>query len=419
MNADPRQVAATALQFNTRKTAAQNQLGAALTQQFSGWTLQAAFYGGHRDVRQYLAIPLATQAAPTHSGGVVDLDRNYGGGSLRLTRDTELLGMPFHADAGRRIRAHGRAPPGLHQQQWRHRGLKRDEDDTVSAAGAYAQGEWRLSERWIALAGVRANRVAFDVADYFIAPGNGNDSGRKELQRGNAGCGHPVQGLERDFAVRQRRARLRDPDLRRARLPHHGRRPEFRPQRFAQPPPGSGCEGHPGRPRAPERGAVRHPYRDEIAIESNAGGRSTFKNVGPHAAQRLRARRERHAAARLRSAARLDTPRGEIPRSLHLGRQYAGGGGRWCRQAAACRACRAPASTPNCAGAICRAASWRRWSSSAKRASGSTIATAKLPTPMASPTLRRDSRKTLESGASPSSRVWTMSRIGAMRARWS
>ena len=66
MNADPRQVVATALQFDTRKTSSQNQLGASLVQRFSGWTLDTSIYGGHRDVRQYLAIPLATQAAATH-----------------------------------------------------------------------------------------------------------------------------------------------------------------------------------------------------------------------------------------------------------------------------------------------------------------------------------------------------------------
>ena len=94
MNADPRQVAATALTFDTRKSQAQQQLGAAFAHRFSGWTLNAAVYGGHRDVRQYLAIPLATQSAATHSGGVIDLDRGYGGASLRLSRDTSLLGGP-------------------------------------------------------------------------------------------------------------------------------------------------------------------------------------------------------------------------------------------------------------------------------------------------------------------------------------
>src|SRR6185295_11305082 len=57
MNADPRQVAATALQFDTRKTAAQNQLGGAYDMKLADWTLNVAAYGGHRTVRQYLAVP--------------------------------------------------------------------------------------------------------------------------------------------------------------------------------------------------------------------------------------------------------------------------------------------------------------------------------------------------------------------------
>jgi len=95
MNANPRQAVAGAYTFDTRKTANQKQVGAAYTQRLSDWSLNAVVYGGHRDIRQYLAIPLANQLDPRHSGGVVDLDRDYGGGSLRLSRESSLLGRPF------------------------------------------------------------------------------------------------------------------------------------------------------------------------------------------------------------------------------------------------------------------------------------------------------------------------------------
>ena len=38
--------------------------------------------------------------------------------------------------------------------------LKRDEDDAVSSTDFYAQGEWRLAERWSVLGGVRSSHVA-------------------------------------------------------------------------------------------------------------------------------------------------------------------------------------------------------------------------------------------------------------------
>ena len=47
--------------------------------------LRALAYYGNRGVTQYLAIPAATQANPRHSGGVVDLATDYGGGDLRWT----------------------------------------------------------------------------------------------------------------------------------------------------------------------------------------------------------------------------------------------------------------------------------------------------------------------------------------------
>jgi iron complex outermembrane receptor protein len=282
MNADPRQVAATALQFNTRKTAAQNQLGAAFTQQLSGWTLQAAFYGGHRDVRQYLAIPLATQAAPTHSGGVVDLDRDYGGASLRLTRDTELLGQPFTLTLGGEYERMVERRKGFTNNNGDIAGLKRDEDDTVSAAGAYAQGEWRLGERWIGMAGVRANRVAFKTADYFIAPGNGDDSGEKSYSAVTpvAGILYKVSSATSLYANAGRGFETPTFAELAYRTAGAGAGPNFGLNASRSRHLEAGVKAIvAGRLRL-NAALFDITTRDEIAIESNAGGRSTFKNAG-------------------------------------------------------------------------------------------------------------------------------------------
>ena len=279
MDADPRQVAATALTFDTRKSQAQQQLGAAFAHKFSGWMLQAAVYGGHRDVRQYLAIPLGTQAGATHSGGVIDLDRDYGGGSLRLTRDAALLGRPFSLVFGGEVERMTERRLGFINNNGSIAGLKRDEDDTVTATAAYAQGEWRFAERWIALAGLRANRVAFRARDYFIAA-NGDDSGRRRYSAltpvagilyklsaatslyANAGRGfetptfaelaYRTSGAGLNFGLNASRSRHLEAGVK-ALL---GERLRLNAALFD----------------------IR--TRDEIAIESNAGGRSTFKNAG-------------------------------------------------------------------------------------------------------------------------------------------
>ncbi len=280
MDADPRQVAATALTFDTRKSQAQQQLGAAFAHKFSGWTLHAAFYGGHRDVRQYLAIPLATQNAATHSGGVIDLDRNYGGGSLRLTRDTLLLGQPFSLTIGGELERMVERRQGFINNNGGIAGLKRDEDDSVTAAAAYAQGEWRLGERWIALAGLRANRVSFRTEDFFIAGVNGDDSGGKSYSAVTpvGGILYKLSGSTSLYANAGRGFET----------------PTFAELAYRTTGAGLNFGLAASRSRHLEAGVklifggrlrvnaalFDIATRDEIAIESNAGGRSTFKNAG-------------------------------------------------------------------------------------------------------------------------------------------
>jgi iron complex outermembrane receptor protein len=98
---DPRQAGSGALAFNTRKSVSQNQLGLTYNLAFGrDDRIEARIYYGDRQVTQFLAIPLFAQNAPTASGGVVDLDRGYGGAGLRWTRATELLGMPLTGSIG-------------------------------------------------------------------------------------------------------------------------------------------------------------------------------------------------------------------------------------------------------------------------------------------------------------------------------
>ncbi len=283
MAADPRQVVANALTFDTRKSQAQQQLGAAFAHKFSGWTLNAAVYGGHRDVRQYLAIPLGPpggQSPATHSGGVIDLDRDYGGASLRLTRDTSLLGRPLNVTFGGEIEHMAERRKGFINNNGSIAGLKRDEDDYVTSAAAYAQGEWRFAERWIALAGLRANRVAFRSSDYFIAAGNGDDGGRKSY-----GATTPAAGILYRLSPS---ASL---------YANYGRgfeTPTFAELAYRTAGAGLNFGLDASRSRHLEAGVKAIiggrlrlnaalfdiATRDEIAIESSAGGRATFKNAG-------------------------------------------------------------------------------------------------------------------------------------------
>ena len=275
---DPRQAIANAFIFNTRKTIIHEQAGGTYDARFGDTQVQATAYGGQRYVEQFLAIPLATQAAATHSGGVVNLDRNFGGGALRLFhRLTPGLrvsgGIEYDVMAERRrgfINNNGN--PGA---------LKRDEDDTVSSTDLFAQLEWKFLERWSAHAGVRSSDVRFRIEDHFIAPGNPDDSGEKSYKDTT-----PVAGIVFRFTPTT------------SFYGNFGR--GFETPTFAelanQNPPATGLNFglEASRSRHVEAGVktiAPGRYRvnaalfnivteDEIVIDQSSGGRSSFKNVG-------------------------------------------------------------------------------------------------------------------------------------------
>jgi len=177
---DPRQVTPQAIQFNTRKTVNQEQIGLSLNHLIDpANSVQAVLYGGNRWVEQYLGFSGATS-----SGGVVNLDTDYGGGALRYFRNVSSVrlstGVEYETMKQRR--------KGLVNNNGVSGALRRDEDDEVSSSGVFAQGEWKFAERWSVHAGVRAGSVRFRATDFFLS--NGNDGGSKTY-RGTT----PVAGL--------------------------------------------------------------------------------------------------------------------------------------------------------------------------------------------------------------------------------
>jgi iron complex outermembrane receptor protein len=185
-----RQAGTNALAFNTRKSVAQSQLGVTWDFAASGRdALQARAYAGDRQVTQFLAIPLAVQQGATHSGGVIDLDRGYGGAGLRWTRRMDLGGAPLAASVGADYDRMAERRQGFINNLGASGELKRDEDDVVSSADFYAQAEWRVLPRLNLLLGARHSRVHFESTDYFIRGGNPDDSGAVQFVRTTPAAG--------------------------------------------------------------------------------------------------------------------------------------------------------------------------------------------------------------------------------------
>src|SRR5690349_10969730 len=187
---DRRQAGTNALAFNTRKSIGQTQAGLSWDLPLSAADrIEAHVYTGDRQVTQYLAIPLATQAAATHSGGVVDLDRGYGGAGLRWTRTVDLSGTSLATSVGLDYERMAELRKGFINNFGVAGALKRNEDDVVSTSGLYLQAEWRPWRRLGLLAGVRRTSVSFDSTDYFVVAGNGNDSGSVDYARTTPSAG--------------------------------------------------------------------------------------------------------------------------------------------------------------------------------------------------------------------------------------
>ena len=177
--ANPRQADSSAIAFDTRKSVRQNQAGAVLDFDNASVQWQAKVYGGDRQVTQYLG---QTGDTPLGAGGVVDLDRTYGGLGLRGTRvfgTVRPLTLTAGLDADR-LNEHRR---GFVNNFGSQGAPRRDEDDKVTNTDAYAQVEWALHPRWIASGGVRYSRVRFDSRDHFITGANPDDSGSIEYTR--------------------------------------------------------------------------------------------------------------------------------------------------------------------------------------------------------------------------------------------
>ncbi len=175
---NPRQAQPVALAFNTRRSLDNVQGGliwdAALGPADS---LRVLGYVGSRSNEQFLAVPLANQQAATSSGGVSSLDRQFGGGALRWTRQQEWLEGPLTWTAGVDYDASSEARRGYINNLGVSGALKRDEDNDVTNLGAYLQAEWQFLPRWSLSAGVRYTKVEFTSSDHYITTGNPDDSG--------------------------------------------------------------------------------------------------------------------------------------------------------------------------------------------------------------------------------------------------
>ena len=171
-------------QYNTRKNTRQTQAGLRYERQLSAQDdLSVMMYAGERETTQFQSIPRAPQLKPSHAGGVIDLTRHYQGIDTRLTHRGELVpvtltaGLDYENMSERRKGYENFVMVNGAPQYGEQGALRRNERNLMWNVDPYLQTQWQLTDKLSLDAGVRYSSVWFDSNDYYITPGNGDDSG--------------------------------------------------------------------------------------------------------------------------------------------------------------------------------------------------------------------------------------------------
>ena len=275
-----------ALQFNTRKSLQQQQGGLVLDLGIGDrQSVRLMGYFGHRSVLQFLSSPVGAQKPATSSGGVVDLDRDFGGADARWTWQGPLAGRPLSWVIGVSYDTQNELRRGYNNFVGGTLGivgaLRRNENDVARNIDEYTQASWEFVPRWTLTAGLRHSEVRFLSEDHFITATNGNDSGAVTYAASS-----PVAGLL--FAAR--------PWLHLYASYGQGFQTPIASELAYRPDGGPGLNFslRPARSDNSELGAklrLRRNLtaelaafdtrtRNEIVVASNSGGRSTYENAG-------------------------------------------------------------------------------------------------------------------------------------------
>lgn len=285
--ANPDQTTSVATQFNTRKNTRQEQVGASWQRRMGidgGLTrVSAAVYTGQRSITQWQSIATAIQTPARHPGGVIDFDREYQGLDLRTQwrwgETSAVLGMSFDTQGEDRRGFENFSGTGTAQVLGVTGRLRRDERNRAESRDFFAHAEHALSDQFSASAGVRGGRLNIRSSDHFLT--NGDDSGSLQFRYtlpvlalrwqpsaqlafyASAGKGYEAPTLN-ELAYRPDN----NPGFNTALQAQTSRQLEL------------GAKWRLAQTLSLDAAVFDAKTRNEIAVQSNTGGRSTFHNVG-------------------------------------------------------------------------------------------------------------------------------------------
>lgn len=170
---NPRQTAAVATLFNSRKSSAQRQLSLTLSPIDDNWQLSA--WQGERDITQFLAL---RGDAISAAGGVVALNRHFRG----IKGQQQVLWGDWQHQWSAQLEQHTDLRRGYVNLLGIAGDLRRDESGQVSSKELALRSEYQSDDLWRLQLGGKLNHIRFAVEDYFVRPGNPDDSGKTSEQ---------------------------------------------------------------------------------------------------------------------------------------------------------------------------------------------------------------------------------------------
>ncbi|MFL6674428.1 MAG: TonB-dependent receptor family protein [Massilia sp.] len=267
--------------YNTRKSIDHQQIGATYERRFGEDRLHLTVYGGNRRVIQYQAFSKAFQQPSSHSGGVVDFDRDFRGADLNWLDVRSMAGGNLRTTIGVEYGASGDARQGFENFVGDQPGVKgrlrRDEQDDLASIDPYLQAEWQR-DKWVLTGGVRHNRLKVEVQDRYL--GNGNDSGRVDYRRTTSLLGALYKLTPRLNVYASAARGFETPTLNE--LFYSGTGGGFN---FALRPATSlhvevGAKAQLGRGTRIDAALFQARTRDELVVDSASGGRTSYRNAG-------------------------------------------------------------------------------------------------------------------------------------------
>ena len=163
-------------EYKTRRSLDNKQVGLVYDINLNAQdTIRLMTYAGQRNNLGFLAL---AGTGALSSGGVSELSRDYGGGGVRWTRNSELFaGQPLTFTVGADYDLALEARKGYVNNAGTAGVIKRNEDNRTQSWGMYGQLEWQPLSTLSTFVGLRYTQVSFRSKDYYIVGTNPDDSG--------------------------------------------------------------------------------------------------------------------------------------------------------------------------------------------------------------------------------------------------